>query len=90
MEEKIKMLTPDDVAEALQVSVEQVWRLLKSGKLKGVKIGKYWRITQGALVAFMEEGCPGSTKPVKKDAVKVVKKDAVKGAQDDSLIKYGW
>lgn len=50
----ITVYTVDDIAELLQVSQRTVYDYLRSGKLKGKKIGKYWKVTEEALRAFLE------------------------------------
>jgi len=39
-----KLLTPQEVADFLQVDFRTVYQLLRSGKLGGVKVGRVWRI----------------------------------------------
>ncbi len=51
---EIKVYTVDDVAELLQVTRTTVYAYIKSGKLKAKKIGKYYRITEENLRAFLE------------------------------------
>lgn len=51
MEEKL--LTPDQVAEKCQVKKRTVQVWLKSGKLKGVKLGKFWRVKEADLQEFI-------------------------------------
>ena len=46
------MLTKKDVAKDLQVDEETVARLLRSGKLKGIKVGSLWRINESDLEDF--------------------------------------
>lgn len=41
-----KLLTPDQVAEKLQVSKKTVERMLHAGQLKGYKLGRLWRISE--------------------------------------------
>ena len=49
-------LTPEQVAERLQLAVETVYRWLRSGKLRGVRIShKAWRITEENLRSFMKK-----------------------------------
>jgi excisionase family DNA binding protein len=50
-----ELLTPDQAAQALGVSVEDVTASLEAGDLKGKKIGSAWRITRAALDAFLAE-----------------------------------
>src|SRR5690606_5639900 len=51
-----KLLTPAQVAERLQMEPETVQGWLRTGRLKGVKIGRYWRISPEALREFIEAG----------------------------------
>jgi excisionase family DNA binding protein len=52
-----QVLTPEQVAEELQVSVRTVMSFLRSGRLKGFRVGRLWRIKASDLQAFME-GAP--------------------------------
>lgn len=49
-----KLLTPDEVAEKLAVKVRSVNEWLRTGKLKGVKVGRLWRVKEEDLEAFIE------------------------------------
>jgi excisionase family DNA binding protein len=49
------LLTPQQVAERLQVQVQTVVRWLRSGQLKGAKFGRIWRVTEEDLQAFIQE-----------------------------------
>jgi excisionase family DNA binding protein len=53
----IKMLTIEDVARELHISIMSVRRYIESGQIKAVKIGKVWRISQDELNRIMECGC---------------------------------
>jgi excisionase family DNA binding protein len=44
------------VADYLGVSVPTVYRLLRSRKLQGIKVGGQWRIADEALRRFLEDG----------------------------------
>jgi len=49
-----KMLTPEQVAERLAVTPNTVRGWLRSGMLKGVKLGnKVWRVREEALEAYI-------------------------------------
>lgn len=48
-----KLLTPDQVAEHLQIKTATVQGWLRNGKLRGVKIGRYWRVRPGDLRQFI-------------------------------------
>ena len=50
-----KILTPEEAAEALSVSVFTIKKWLRAGKLKGVKAGRVWRIREKDLIEFLEE-----------------------------------
>lgn len=43
-------------AEYLNVSAATVTALLRAGKLRGIKVGKLWRIRERDLVEFVEQG----------------------------------
>lgn len=50
-------LTPKEVAEVLSLSIFTVYNLLKSGKLKGVKLSpKIWRIRREELDYYIDSG----------------------------------
>ena len=48
-----EMLTPQEVADYLKVSVETVWRWCRNDTLPAVKIGTYWRIPRDELETFI-------------------------------------
>ena len=50
------MLTIKQVADALNVCVMTIMRHLTKGTIKGVKVGKSWRISQEELNRIMKEG----------------------------------
>lgn len=52
-EMSIQLLTPADIATRLQVHEKTVQRWLKSGKLKGIKLEKFWRIEENDLREFL-------------------------------------
>ena len=49
----MKMLTPYEVAEALQVSYDTVLGLIKKGELPCIKIGRQYRVSEKALNEFI-------------------------------------
>lgn len=51
---KDKFLTPQQVADYLQVDFRTIYSLLRSGKLKGIKVGRVWRISQEVLHEFIK------------------------------------
>jgi excisionase family DNA binding protein len=50
-----ELLSPEQAAQALGVTVADVTASLEAGDLKGKKIGSAWRITRAALDAFLAE-----------------------------------
>ena len=48
-----KVYTIDELVDMLQVTRRTIYNYIKEGKLKAVKIGKYWRVTDQALNAFL-------------------------------------
>jgi excisionase family DNA binding protein len=56
-ESELVLYSAEQVAKILQLSVDNVWNLLKSGKLKGFKVREgrsSWRVTSENLKEFIE------------------------------------
>jgi excisionase family DNA binding protein len=51
-----KLYTIDEIAEILKVTQRTIYNYIKSGSLKAIKIGKYWRVKQSDLEQFLEFG----------------------------------
>lgn len=49
------ILTITDVAEILKTGTTQVYKIVRSGQLKGNKEGKDWKITKQALIRYVTE-----------------------------------
>lgn len=49
-------LTPRDIGQVLKVSPQLIEKLLREGKTKGLKVGKYWRVAPKWLDEFLEDG----------------------------------
>ncbi len=47
-------LTVDEVANRLNVRPRTVYRLIQKGKLRGVKVGRLWRVPEFAFQSFLE------------------------------------
>lgn len=47
------ILTPADVMDILHIGKNTAYRLLNSGQLRGMRIGRSWKITADALEEFM-------------------------------------
>lgn len=52
----IKVYTLTEVSQILQLTRRTLYNYIKTGKLKAVKIGKYWRVTEAALQDFLTYG----------------------------------
>lgn len=50
-----QLITPEAAAEKLAVSVKTIKNLLRSGKLRGVKVGNLWRLQEKALEEYLKE-----------------------------------
>lgn len=50
-----KLLTPYEVAKYLRVDYRTVYQLLHSGKLKGSKVGRVWRIRMEDVDRYLRE-----------------------------------
>jgi excisionase family DNA binding protein len=46
--------TTKEVAERLKITPMTVTRFLKSGRMQGFRVGNQWRITQSALLEFIQ------------------------------------
>lgn len=53
-----EVLTPEEAAKELKLATKTVKDWLRSGKLKGVKFGRQWRVLRGDLEAFKRAGRP--------------------------------
>jgi len=51
-----EMLTVAEVAKALRVSVRTVYNLLEAETIRGVRVGRAWRVPESALREFIERG----------------------------------
>jgi excisionase family DNA binding protein len=58
-----KLLTSAQVSKILQVHPFTVLKYLKAGKLKGIKLGRVWRIRENDVERFLEERSMASAEP---------------------------
>jgi excisionase family DNA binding protein len=49
-----RLLTPNEVAEQLRVSTMTVYRLIKSGDLPAIRVGKHFRIRASDLAGYLD------------------------------------
>lgn len=61
--EELVLYTVDDIAEVLKVTQRTLYNYIKSGSLKAVKIGKYWRVKHQDLVDFINTGTSYNESP---------------------------
>ena len=47
-------LSPEDISWFIGLPLNRIYRLLRSGQLKGSRIGKHWRIAESDFKAFMK------------------------------------
>ena len=50
-----KLYTAEEAAKVLSVHVETLRLWLRTGRLKGVRIGRMWRVHETELEAFTKE-----------------------------------
>lgn len=49
-----EVLTADEAAHYLRVSLRTIYRLASAGQVPGQKVGHAWRFRQADLVAFLQ------------------------------------
>ena len=59
-----QLLTPEAAAEQLAVSIRTIKNLLRSGKLRGVKVGNLWRLREEALEEYFKDSVHNSALPL--------------------------
>lgn len=52
----IKVYTVEEALEVLKVTRRTLYRYIKAGQIKAVKLGREYRITEEALKDFLEHG----------------------------------
>lgn len=52
----IKVYTTEEALEVLKVTQRTLYRYIKAGQLKAIKLGREYRITEDALKDFLERG----------------------------------
>jgi excisionase family DNA binding protein len=53
--EHLAFLTPEEVSQVLRVSVYTVRRWIKEGSLPAYKVGRGWRISEGAMDEWLSQ-----------------------------------
>ncbi|QDU57514.1 helix-turn-helix transcriptional regulator [Aeoliella mucimassa] len=61
------MMTAEEIAHCLQVSVRTIWRLKAKGDLpKSVKVGRAVRWRRSDILTWIEQGCPATDSLINK------------------------
>ncbi len=47
------VITPEDAADMLGCGMNTIYRILKEGKLKAMRIGRHWKIPKRAVQEFI-------------------------------------
>ena len=55
-QQRARFLTVAEVADTLRVSTMTVYRLIKSGDLRAVRVGKSYRLTEDDVDRYLAEG----------------------------------
>lgn len=55
-----RLLTPEEAASRLAVSPKSIREWLRTGKLKGVKAGRLWRIREHDIYTFLGKAAPAA------------------------------
>lgn len=55
MTDNKQLLTPEQVAERLQVTIRTVYQWLADGDLPAFKLGRAWRISEEDLQEFLKQ-----------------------------------
>jgi excisionase family DNA binding protein len=82
------VLTSDQAAAVLQLKRRTIANMLDRGDLRGVKIGKEWRVSRAELVRFVEGGtarAQGKTSPMVDPIPSLTDKGGVLVAQAEPL-----
>ena len=53
---ELKVYTLDEVCDILKVTKRTIYSYIKADKLHAVKMGKYWRVSEESLQAFISNG----------------------------------
>lgn len=47
--------TPQEIAEKFKVKINTVYKWIREGKLKAIKVGDLWRISESEIKHFIED-----------------------------------
>ena len=63
MDRKRRLLTPEEIAEELQIPKSTIYKLCSEGEIPAAKIGKHWRFDRSRLDAWLESRFEGEASP---------------------------
>ena len=69
-----RLFSAEEVAERLGMSKYTVTEWIKAGRLKGVKIGKYWRVRESDLEAFIAHPPPVNMAAIQESMERIKKR----------------
>jgi excisionase family DNA binding protein len=49
-----ELFTPQEVAQKLKIDMSTVYRWIREGRLKAVKIGHFWRVSESELSRLLK------------------------------------
>ena len=52
--EKITYYSPEDIANNFNIKADTVRKWIRDGKLKAVKLGRMWRVSENSLQEFIK------------------------------------
>lgn len=53
--EKVAYYSPEDIAKQFNVKSDSVRKWIREGKLKAIKLGRVWRISESSLQEFIKD-----------------------------------
>lgn len=57
MSNSVTFFKPETLAEVWQVPKSTIWKLIRDGKLKAMRLGRLYRVPEEAKVEFEERYC---------------------------------
>jgi excisionase family DNA binding protein len=79
-----KYLTTEQVAEILQVHPFTILKFIKNGKIKGVKLGRVYRINENDVKEFLESSTVRKTGQ-KEKSLKIETPESVEKKEPDKM-----
>ena len=62
------LLTVEEVAELLKLSIPTIQRKIRAGELPAIKIGRFWRIPKKDFEKWLENKKSGGVRNAEKDS----------------------